>query len=89
MFPSETGTYIDSRNLLRSWQRVFEGIGIPYKRFHSLRHTFATQLIKNGSQLITVSRLLGHSSVKTTEIYAHVLESTKANDVQSLNSLFR
>lgn len=89
LFPSETGTYIDSRNLLRSWKRVFEGIDVPYKRFHSLRHTFATQLIKNGSQLITVSRLLGHSSIKTTEIYAHVLESTKANDVQSLNTLFR
>lgn len=89
LFPSETGTYIDSRNLTRSWQRVFEGSELTYKKFHSLRHTFATQLIKNGSQLITVSRLLGHSTIKTTEIYAHVEENTKANDVQSLNSLFR
>lgn len=89
LFPSETGTYIDSRNLLRSWQRVFNNIGIPYKKFHALRHTYATQLLKNGSQLITVSRLLGHSSIKTTEIYAHVLESTKIKDVESLNILFK
>jgi integrase len=89
LFPSETGTYIDARNLLRSWERALEAIDVPYKKFHALRHTFATQLLKNGAQLISVSRLLGHASVKTTEIYAHVLESTKANDVQSLNSLFK
>lgn len=89
LFPSETGTYINSRNLIRSWQRVFKDLDVEYKKFHALRHTFATQLIKNGARLITVSRLLGHSSVQTTEIYAHVSESTKADDVQSLNPLFK
>ena len=89
LFPSATGTYIDSRNLIRSWARTFKNIDVPYRKFHALRHTYATQLLKNGSQLITVSRLLGHSSVKTTEIYAHVLESTKVNDVENLNTLFK
>ena len=89
LFPSQTGTYIDSRNLTRAWKRVFNNIDIQYKKFHALRHTFATQLIKNGSGFITVARLLGHSSVKTTEIYAHVSETTKANDVQSLNTLLK
>lgn len=89
LFPSATGTYIDSRNLLRAWQRIFKNIDVPYKKFHALRHTYATQLLKNGSQLITVSRLLGHSSIKTTEIYAHVLESTKIKDVENLNTLFK
>lgn len=89
LFPSATGTYIDSRNLLRAWQRIFKNIDVPYKKFHTLRHTYATQLLKNGSQLITVSRLLGHSSIKTTEIYAHVLESTKIKDVENLNTLFK
>lgn len=89
LFPSATGTYIDSRNLLRAWQRIFKKIDVPYKKFHALRHTYATQLLKNGSQLLTVSRLLGHSSIKTTEIYAHVLASTKINDVENLNTLFK
>lgn len=89
LFPSATGTYIDSRNLLRAWQRIFKKIDVPYKKFHALRHTYATQLLKNGSQLLTVSRLLGHSSIKTTEIYAHVLESTKIKDVENLNALFK
>lgn len=89
LFPSATGTYIDSRNLLRAWQRIFKKIDVPYKKFHALRHTYATQLLKNGSQLLTVSRLLGHSSIKTTEIYAHVLESTKIKDVENLNALLK
>lgn len=88
LFPSETGTYIDSRNLLRAWERALKKIGVPYKKFHALRHTYATQLLKAGAELITVSRLLGHSSVKTTEIYAHVLEETKKRDAERLNVLF-
>lgn len=88
LFPSETGSYIDSRNLLRSWQRALKQIGVPYKKFHALRHTFATQLLKKGADLLTVSRLLGHSSIKTTEIYAHVLDETKVSEVEKLNALF-
>lgn len=39
---------------------------------HTLRHTFATDMINNGADLMTVKELLGHSSVNTTGIYTHV-----------------
>ena len=39
---------------------------------HKLRHTYATYLIKGGAELRAVQTLLGHSSVKVTEIYTHV-----------------
>ncbi len=88
LFPSSTGTYLDVNNVRTSWKRALISANIPYKKFHTLRHTYATQLIKNGVDLLTVSRLLGHSSIKTTEIYAHTLEETKIEAVQSLNDMF-
>lgn len=39
---------------------------------HSLRHTFASHLVLQGMQIYTLSKLLGHSNVATTEKYAHL-----------------
>ena len=44
--------------------------------FHASRHTFATMLISSKVEIYTVSKLCGHTNVKTTEIYAHILDSS-------------
>ena len=56
--------------------------------FHTARHTFATMLIAAGVELATVSRLMGHTTIKTTQIYADVLDSTKIEAVNRFNGLF-
>lgn len=51
---------------------------------HTLRHTFASHLVQAGIDLYTVSKLLGHTSIKTTEIYAHLAPQTLQNAVGKL-----
>lgn len=54
---------------------------------HKLRHTYASHLVQNGVDLYTVSKLMGHSSIKTTEIYAHLSPITFANAIKKLPNI--
>lgn len=72
--------------VLRTWA-ANSGI-TKHVTFHTARHTFATLELTAGAELYTVSKLLGHTQVKTTQIYAKIIDKKKDEAVNRLSSLF-
>ena len=55
--------------------------------FHCARHTFATLALTQGADLYSISKLLGHTNVNTTQIYAAIIDQKKQDDVNLLNGI--
>lgn len=59
-------------------------IARPAAPWHALRHTFASQFIMAGGNILTLQRLLGHADVQTTQVYAHLAPDFIAGEVERL-----
>ncbi|MDF2612877.1 MAG: integrase family protein [Clostridia bacterium] len=89
VFCTELGGYIDTRNLTRSYARLLKRAKLTHRKFHSLRHTYATRLFEKNLPPKKVQALMGHSDIATTmNIYTHVMPEKLTDDVQCLNDLF-
>lgn len=70
---SYKGKNIDPTRLSKLFKKHIMKAGLnPQLKFHSLRHTFASWLVQKGVSIFHVSKLLGHSDIKTSEIYSHL-----------------
>lgn len=88
-FVTPSGTTINSSNLIKSYKRILKKAGVEYRKFHSLRHTYATKLFEAGVPLKTIQMLLGHSDISiTANIYTHIMPKEKITAAENLNNIF-
>jgi integrase/recombinase XerD len=89
MFPARDGGKWEHRNARRSYYCMLKNLGLPQSGFHLLRHTFATQYLRNGGDVVRLSIILGHSEVSTTMKYLHLLTEDLQRPHHSLSILNR
>ena len=75
VFTDENGNVMNPQTPTKQFSHFLARHDIRHLKFHCLRHTSATILLANGCDIKTVSARLGHSSIETTNIYVHMLES--------------
>ena len=87
VFTQWDGSIMHTQTPSRQFDKFLKKNGIPHRKFHSLRHTSATLLLYNGTDLKTVQERLGHADFTTTNKYLHLVEQADADAVDSLEQL--
>ncbi len=85
-FNQATGNHVTS--VRKSFKKACEDMGIKNFRFHDLRHCCATKMVEAGVDLVTVSKILGHSDIKLTMRYAHPGEKTMRAAAEKLGQIY-
>lgn len=72
IFASMVGTPLDRHNLARSFRRLLKDANLPTRGIHALRHTFATNWVRKNPDVVSLSRVIGHSDPAFTyKTYCH------------------
>lgn len=83
------GNLVNYGNVNENLKKWAEAAGIrKHISYHTSRHSFATMMLTLGADLYTVSKLLGHSSVRHTQIYARIIDRKKDEAVNLADSVF-
>lgn len=81
---SQSGQPWNANYLQKLFDSVLTNAGVEHYNLHSLRHTYASNLFKNGIDIKIISALLGHSSVKITyDTYIHIVQTIEAKVIQN------
>ena len=82
IFPSPTSAsgHLGRKQVWKQVKKKTDGYAHP----HMLRHTFATRTVNEGNDILVIQNLLGHSNLRSTEIYLHVHEAEKRKAIASI-----
>jgi integrase len=85
VFPSRKGKRLGRNEMLRRLKTVAKRAGVRNATLHKFRHTYATRLLENGCDIVTVQHLLGHSDLDTTRRYLNPDQDLKRKAVSKLS----
>lgn len=92
LFVNRYGKRMSRKTVYEVVKKYVQRAGLPPKTAnispHKLRHTLATLLLQNGENLRVVQEILGHASIKTTEVYTHVINAEKDEALDQLDRFF-
>jgi len=80
------GKRLSSNQLRYKLSKTFKGLGLKVTP-HQLRHSFATELLQSGASIVDVSKLLGHQSLDSTQIYTKLATSFKEDNYKKAHPL--
>lgn len=86
VFRAGHGGELTRSNFRRVWIRALTAAGLTGVRVHVLRHTHASWLVSNGCDLVTVRDRLGHSDIKVTSRYLHVVPGEHDRGLDALSA---
>lgn len=91
LFPTRHGARLEYHNTLRDIRELCGRLGVEGVRLspHGFRHFFSCNFIKQGGDIYRLSRLLGHTSIKTTEIYLRSMGIEMVQNTQQFSPLSR
>jgi integrase/recombinase XerD len=89
LFPSRQGTHWDQRNSLRGLHLLQQKLKLPTFGWYRLRHTFATNYLRQGGDIERLSMVLGHTQITTTQRYLHLLTEDLSASHQKVSILNR
>jgi integrase len=90
IFAQKNGKPIQPTEMHRNYRRIIQSSGLPYIRFHDLRHTHATLMLQQGIHPKVVSERLGHSTIGITmDTYTHVLPNMQKEAALQFEQLIK
>lgn len=90
VFPDEFGNPLDPSGMTRRFKALAREAGFPKIRFHDLRHTHATMLLKQGIHPKIVQERLGHQTIGITmDTYTHVIKGLQREAVEKMNEYLK
>lgn len=87
LFTQWNGKQMNPQTPTRQFAKFLDRHGIPHRKFHALRHTSATLLLANGTNIKTVAARLGHTQLSTTNRYVHALRDADEAAAQTFADL--